>query len=163
MKKKILLILILVAITVFVSVPYFSDEIIEGDDTSYHINRIIAIADAIRTPNDFGLIHSNLLNGFGYASPLFYPQLFLYIPAILVAVGVDSIVSYKIFIVLINFATACITYYSMNRLTKSSKKSLLITYIYVFAMYRLGDIYVRCALRRNISFDFYTFSSTRII
>lgn len=152
--KKHKIVMLLIAISLFSCIPYLADGVIAGNDTSYHLNRILGLASELQYKNIFGLIHSNLKQGFGYANGIFYPQLFLYIPAVSVALGMDIIVSYKIFIVIITVATSFITYYSVNRFTKSTYKSLLITFLYVLSTYRLGDIYVRSALGEILAFTF---------
>lgn len=144
----------IIAIVIIAILPYLTNEPVWGDDSGYHLNRIIAIADGLKLGEFPVLIHSNLMNEFGYGSPLFYPDLFLYLPAIFLNLGIELMVSYKWFIAIITFATAIITYYSMNRIFKHEKKSLVITFLYVLSTYRLGDVYVRAALGEIMAFAF---------
>ena len=135
-------------------VPYLNGDVIAGDDVPYHLNRIIEIAKGLQFKEIPVLIHTNLLDEFGYGSPLFYPDLFLYIPAVMVNLQLGIMGSYKIFILMISFITTIVTYLCANKIFKDSKKSLLTTFLYVLSTYRLGDIYVRGALGEILVFIF---------
>lgn len=74
-KSKILGIILI--LTFLISIPYLNFEDISAHDISYHTNRIIAISEELKNGQFPILIHSNLLDGFGYANPLFYPELFI--------------------------------------------------------------------------------------
>jgi len=151
-KNKI--ILIFLAIALFACIPYLTAGTIDGDDMCYHLTRIICISDELKAGHFPILIHSEPLNNFGYADPLFYPEIFLYIPAILINLGLGVMASYKFFIILITFSTTAIMYYSMNRIMKNSSKSLFISLLYTLATYRLGDVFVRAALGEILAFTF---------
>ena len=101
MKEKIIdnskILGIILILTFLISIPYLNFEPITAHDISYHTNRVIAISEELKAGQFPVLIHSNLLDGFGYAGPLFYPELFLYIPAILTVLGLN----YNIFYFLI--------------------------------------------------------------
>ena len=66
---------------------------------TFHIARIAEIAEGIKAGNWLIKIQPDMINGYGYATPLFYPQLFLYIPALLYVIGFPLHTSYQIFIV----------------------------------------------------------------
>lgn len=153
-KNIIKFLLIVTGIALFSLMPYLSRDIISGDDMSYHLNRIISINEEISAGEFPVLIHSRLLEGFGYANPLFYPELFLYIPAILLHIGFGTIISYKLFLLLIAFATVLITYFSANKILKNKSISWTVTLLYVLSTYRLGDIYIRGALGEILAFTF---------
>jgi len=153
-KKMLKFWLITIGITFFATIPYLSKEAIWGDDITYHLNRILSIANELKAGNFPVLIHFRLLDGFGYANPLFYPELFLYIPATLINLGCDLLFTYKFFIVLITFATVIITYLSAKRIFKNEPISWNITLLYVLATYRLGDVFVRSAIGEILAFVF---------
>ena len=85
---------------------------------TFHIARIAEIAEGIKAGNWLIKIQPDMINGYGYATPLFYPQLFLYIPALLYVIGFPLHTSYQIFIVLINFGTCLISYVSLEKYAK---------------------------------------------
>lgn len=96
-----------------------------------------------------------MINGYGYATPLFYPQLFLYIPALLYVVGFPLHTSYQIFIVLINFGTCLISYVSLVKICKNKNLAFLGSFLYVLAPYRLSELYVAGRLGEILSMIFF--------
>ena len=151
-KSKILGIILI--LTFLISIPYLNFEDISAHDISYHTNRIIAISEELKNGQFPILIHSNLLDGFGYANPLFYPELFIYIPAILTVIGVNFLTSYKLFTIITTFFTLIFTYYSANRIFKKKNVSWVVTILYGTAFYRLTDIYTRGAIGEVLALVF---------
>lgn len=158
MKEKILdkfkILGIILILTFLISVPYLNFEPITTHDISYHTNRIIAISEELKAGHFPVLIHSNLLDGFGYANPLFYPELFLYIPAILTTLGLNFLTSYKLFTILTTFFTLLFTYYSANHIFKKKNIAWTITILYGTSFYRLADIYERGAIGEVLAIVF---------
>lgn len=151
-KIKVLIILILVSL--MISVPYLNFDDIGTHDISYHVNRIIEISNELKEGNFPVLIHSNLLNGFGYANSLFYPELFLYIPALLIITGMDFLISYKIFTIIITFFTLLFTFYSANRMFQNKKVAWITTILYGCSCYRLTNLYIRGAIGEVLAMTF---------
>ena len=84
----------------FVSVPLYFGYLINGHDLQYHLLRIEGIKDGLLA-GDFPIkIQSNWLKGNGYATAVFYGDLFLYIPAILRLCGFSIAQSYNIYVFL---------------------------------------------------------------
>ncbi len=79
-------------------------------DLSYHLTRIEGIKDVLQAHTFPIYIYPYANNGFGYAAPLFYPDLFLLMPALLYCVGVPILLSYKIFLFVITYFTALFAY-----------------------------------------------------
>lgn len=145
---------IALGITIFANIPYIQKGAVWGDDITYHLNRILSISEGLKNGQFPILIHSEILDGFGYGNPLFYPELFLYLPALLINIGLSISISYKIFIFVITFLTVILTYYSADRIFKNKLISWNITLIYTLATYRLGDIFVRAAIGEFLAFTF---------
>lgn len=132
--------------TIFSSVLLSVGGVIYGHDVLFHMNRIAEIADGIKAGNFNIHIQQNMLNGYGYATPLFYGQLLLYIPALLYLAGIPFYESYNIFVLLVNFATAALSYYSFKKIFKSAKTGAAASMVYTLSIYRITDIYVRQAV-----------------
>ena len=148
-------VILVMAISIFACQPYLNNMMIYTHDFGYHLNRIMQINDNLKNGIFPSLIHSGLLNGLGYANPLFYPEVFLYIPAILMIIfNFHVLNAYKLFLILITFATFCTTYYSAKGIFKKKEGAFLTAILYTFSLYRLTDIYVRGALGEIISFVF---------
>ena len=146
--------IIIFIFAILISIPYLNSRVVFGDDISYHLNRIIEISKQLKLGNIPVLIHPNLLNGFGYANSLFYPELFLYIPAIIMFSGINTFTTYKIFILVINYFTILFTCYSANRIFKNKITSITITILYTTAFYRIVNLYVRSAIGEVLAFTF---------
>lgn len=147
-------IIIFLGLAVLISIPYINSKEIFAHDISYHLNRIVSISEELKMGNFPVVMHSNLKDGFGYANPLFYPEIFLYFPAILCMLGVNCFAAYKIFIFLINLATILIAYYSANVIFKNKKITWITTLLYATAFYRLSNIYIRGALGEVLALTF---------
>lgn len=85
MRKKYNLqfILLFILIIILASIPLFHNQIVLGDDLSFHILRIRNLSESLKHFDLFPKIDVLTLNGYGYGSNLMYPNIFLYLPAIL--------------------------------------------------------------------------------
>ena len=92
-------------VLIVVSLPLLGIDAYRGHDTGFHIQRIISIKNAILEGRIPVRIYTEAINGYGYGAPLFYPDIFLYIPALLCVIGIPVTVSYNIFLILINVIT----------------------------------------------------------
>ena len=158
-KRKILNIIkffvIVLAISVFACQPYLNNRLIYTHDLGYHLNRIISISQNLNIKVFPSFIHSRLLDNLGYANSIFYPEIFLYIPAILMSLlHLHPLTVYKIFLIMITFFTFITTYISVKGIFKKKEIAWLSTLLYVFSLYRLTDIYVRGALGEILCFVF---------
>lgn len=158
-KEKIIniikFILIVIAISIFACQPYLNNMLIYTHDLGYHLNRIMEISKNLSLKIFPTLIHSGLLNNLGYANSIFYPEIFLYIPAMLMSIfHLHVLTVYKIFLIIITFFTFITTYISAKGIFKKKGSAWLASILYVFALYRLTDIYVRGALGEILSFIF---------
>ena len=153
--KKLRFILIVLAISLFACHPYLNKILPYAHDLGYHLNRINEMCKQIILGNFPVLIHSEILNGLGYANSLFYPELFLYIPvAFIYFLKFDLIEAYKIFIVIITFFTFLSMYYTSMKIFKTKQIAWLSAILYTFSLYRLTDVYVRGALGEILTFIF---------
>lgn len=134
-------ILVLIVITVIASLPVFYRYLYAGHDLAFHLGRISEIARGIQNGNWLIKTQSRMLNGYGYATPLFYPQLFLYIPALLYIIGFPLQVAYQIFIFLINLATCFVSYYSIQKVIDDKKISLAVSALYTLSIFRIFEAY----------------------
>lgn len=152
-KKNIILFLILITVissfTLFI-IPNMS----RGHDLAFHLSRISAIKDNLKLGIIGGSIYPNYLGGYGYANPLFYPDIFLYIPAFLSYFGLSVITSYKIFLLMISFVSILSMYICVKGISGNKKSAIISSVIYGFASYRLIDMFTRAALGETLAFAF---------
>ena len=98
-----------------------------GDDITFHLQRLDALAQEFRLGIDWGnfpfRIYSSTLDGYGYGSPLFYGDLFLYPFALLASWGVSVYAAYRLMLIVM-LAGAYLTFRLMIREVTSSTKGL---------------------------------------
>lgn len=158
-RKKIVdilkLLILILGISIFSIYPYLNNRIFYAHDLPYHLNRILSMTENIKIGDFLSLIHSRVLNNLGYANGLFYPQLFMYIPSILMAItGLHVLTVYKIFLIIITFFTFLAMYICTKNIFGKKSVAFFSGIIYTFSLYRLTDIYVRGALGELLSFIF---------
>ena len=95
------------------SYPLFTDYLTQGHDMNFQLYRIEGIKDGLLSGQFPVRIHPTHANGYGYATPVLYPELFLYIPAVFRLMGMSVVGSFQLFLLLINTATAFIMYLSL--------------------------------------------------
>lgn len=147
-ERKKYIIFGIIGITIFSSLTYFTDflYINWGHDLYFHLCRIVSLAEAfteLQIPNriDFGM-----LNGYGYASPLYYGELFLVLPALLYNLYVPLQTCYQIFVVVVNFVTCIVCYWCFAKMTNNWKSGILGAAVYTLSSYRMTNVLIRAAV-----------------
>ena len=85
-------------------------EIPHAHDLTFQLSRISSIADAFRL-GEFPRVYPNYFEGYGYANGLFYGDILLYIPALLVVLGMKVVTAYKWLLLVLTIATMASIYY----------------------------------------------------
>lgn len=146
--------LVLTAAVALTSLPLAFDFVLDGNDLYYQFNRILGIQEGLKSGQFPVKIHSTMLHGYGYGSSIFYPELFLYLPAFFGCMGVSLIGCYRIWIVLVNMATAFVSYRSFSGMTRSKGIGLMASLLYTLSIYRLIDLYTRAAVGEAMAMIF---------
>ena len=147
--------MIIVMTALFASMPLMWKGIYDGHDLFFHLNRIEGIAAGLRAGQFPVAIHASTLLGYGYAAPQFYPELFLYLPAVLRNFGVSLAASVRIFEILIHFAAATVCYLSARAVLGSRRTALGAMMLYTLCSYRLSNMYVRATLGESLAMIFF--------
>ena len=127
--------------------PCFTDYLITGDDIYFHLSRIAFLKDALQQGESFPVkMQGGWVYGHGYATSLFYGDLFLYLPALLNLAGFSTVTAYKIFLCLVTLATGGIAYASFKRCVKSETAAMFGSMLYLLMPYRLNNVYMRAAV-----------------
>lgn len=127
-----------------------------GHDLWFHVYRIGAMATELRN-NPWQVpirMLSDTYNGYGYGAALYYGDLFLYIPAILVCLGMNEVVAYKLFTVMILWTTFGIAYASARMMEKDNKTAIYFSLFYTFSSYGLLNLCIRSAIGESLAFAF---------
>lgn len=129
--------------------------IVMGHDILFHLARLEGLAQGISDGYPV-YINSSALEGYGYATGLFYPDIFLIFPALLRNVGLSTIAAYKIFIVLWAVFNALCMYFAARRISGNRHAAFLAGALYAFSSYMATDIFTRAALGEFLAFPFFT-------
>lgn len=127
------------------SMPIFMYGFDYGHDGEFHMTRLASIIESLRDLQFPVRMNSFIYSDYGYPVSIFYGDLLLYIPAFLGLIGFSLDFAYKTYVLLINLATAAVSYLCFSKLF-SKRISVLCMTAYVLASYRLVDIYVRMAV-----------------
>ena len=146
---------VLTAVIALSSLALFVPYLVEGHDIRFHLLRIEGIKDSILTGQLPAKIQPNWLNGNGYAVSVFYGDLFLYIPALLRIMGFSIHFSYVTYALLVNIATCLISYYCFKGMFKNNKVALIGSAVYTLSLYRLINMYIRCAVGEYTAMTFF--------
>ena len=139
-------ILIIFATAIVLSLPLMLNYLLDGHDLSFHLMRIEGIKQSILNGRFPARMDMFALEGQGYADPIYYPYLFLYIPALLRVCGLSIMHSYKFFLGFLNLAGCIISYLSFKGITKNTKASIVGMIVYNLAPYHIACLYSRGAL-----------------
>lgn len=139
----------------FSCMPLLWGGVFDGHDMLFHLNRIEGIASGLRCGQFPVRIHASTLLGYGYAASEFYPELFLYIPAILRNMGVSLCASVRVFEAGINLLAALSCYVSAKAIFDSRRTAVGASVLYTLCVYRLVNLYTRATLGESLAMIFF--------
>ena len=139
----------------FSCMPLLWGGVFDGHDMLFHLNRIEGIASGLRCGQFPVRIHASTLLGYGYAASEFYPELFLYIPAILRNMGVSLCASVRVFEAGINLLAALSCYVSAKAVFDSRRTAVGASVLYTLCVYRLVNLYTRATLGESLAMVFF--------
>ena len=153
--KKVIIYIFLMSLLMMIPL-FYKHSIICGHDTMFHLDRIAGVLENIKIGKIIP-VYFKYLDGLGYANGLFYPDIFLYIPALLTLITNNIILSYKIFLYIINLFSLITMYITIKKITNKKNISLYGTFFYSISFYRFSCIHERGALGETLSFIFIPF------
>lgn len=110
-----------------------------GYDTFFHIKRFETINVAINNGTYPFYIDTTLLNGYGYATNLFYPDMML-VPFALLINYIGVLPAYKLMLCFYFILCAIISYYCILQVFKKTTIAFLFAILYSFSFYRIHII-----------------------
>lgn len=135
--------------------PYLTDYISFTGDLDYHISRIAFLKDALQMETAFPVkMQGTWLYGHGYATSVFYGDLFLYFPACLMWLGFSIMTAYKMFVFAVLAASAWIGYHCLYRCVREEYAALFGSMMYVLAPYGIFNVYNRGAVGEYLAMTF---------
>lgn len=137
--------------------PLFQEKLIIGDDYLFHLARISSLADTLQAGIFPVKIHLGVLHNYGYGYSFFYANLLLYFPALLLLIGLNLTLAYKIFLVGLFFAQTISVYYAARTITKNKLTALVPTVMILISHNYILNVYYRFALGEMLAFIFLPF------
>ena len=153
-RKHKYIILVIVMLLVWCIAPLCAMATTRGDDIGFHMQRIQALAEELKRGNVFPRIYTTMLAGNGYATPLFYGDLFFHIPAVLVVCGVSLTDAYAVFVAMIFVAVTLSMYFCIVSMTQNTKAAFCGAVMYGLSPYLLTDLIQRAAIGEALAFIF---------
>ena len=146
-----------IAVTTFVvSLPLMINYLLDSrGDISFHLARIEGIYRGLSEGRFPVRMDGFMLHGQGYADPIFYPNLFLYVPAFFRLIGLPVLRAYKLFVGIWNLFTCVVAYYSFKKIVKSDRVALTGMILYVLCPYRNLCLYGRGAVGEALAMTFF--------
>ena len=139
--------LFLILLTFVASYPVLNGKVyIHGDDMFFHVTRIKGLADSLKA--GYFPVRDQLywLNNYGYGVGYYYPDVFLYFPALLVILGFDLPTAYNIFLIVCSFLSLASIWYAAFRITNNRTAAAAAAVLMACAAYRLIIVYFRAAV-----------------
>lgn len=151
--------LIFFVITMIIATsPLISRYCINGHDLEYHLLRIESLKEAILIGRPFLKVNTLFYGGAGYASTMFYSDLFMHIPALLRVCHVSIGKSFHIYTAMIFALCYLSTYYCVWKMSLSKFSATVAAILLTLCPYHMDDMLVRTACGENAAFIFLPFA-----
>ena len=151
-RKQILLVSVLLSLGFCLLL--FHSSLFASDDALFHLNGIKSLSLEIQNGTLYPYVFSNQNFGYGYGSGLFYSNLFLYPAAFLNILGFSVVTSYKVLLFLCTFVTCITVSWLIREFTDKVSVISVGIFLFLFAGYRITDVYTRAALGEVLAFAF---------
>lgn len=161
-EKKINIVLGCLLLTFLASLPLFTDFLLCGADLQFQLLRIEALKDGLKEAGILLWSKPDWVDPKGFSFAFFYGDTFLYIPAFFRLAGIDVQMSYRIFLVIINAATAFGSYAAFRTMFRDDYTGLLGSALYTMSIYRIFLLYSEAELGEVLALIFLPFVFTGI-
>jgi|GEM_PF-5551998 len=142
---------------------FFSSEMLWRHDMYFHLNRIEGIREGLLAGQLPVRIHAYQLNGYGFPVGIFYPDAFLYVPALLRMVGVSLTQVYNLLGVGLVFMTMGLAWYGFSLWTGSLRKGAVSAVCYCSFYFYLFDTYFGGAIGSVAALAFYPLAFAAVL
>lgn len=143
-RRKWLFIMLITIVVILL--PTFQKNLVIGDDYEFHLSRIITLAKGLENGEFPVKIHPLFARNHGYASGIFYPNMFMYIPAVLYLIGLNIVQAYNIFLLIMIFFMFVLTYDSIKNITDETNSALIGTILVILSKVMCINLYLRFAV-----------------
>ncbi len=144
----------LAAAVLAVSVPYLRQGIMIGHDAPFHLARFENLKNALAGGQVPARVGGFIFRGYGAATSVFYPDVFLIPFALMRLFGASLDCAYKTLLISVHAASCATMYFSANRITDDKSIACCSAILYTTAVYRLSNFYIRAALGESLALVF---------
>ena len=138
--------LILIGLAVLIaSGPALKDTVCIGHDTTFHLVRLCNLADGLAAGQLPVRIGGFSYNGYGAITSVFYPDIFLYGPALLMNGGASLQYAVNVFFIAVNAASAWAMYAAAKQMFRDEWAAVCASILYTLSIYRVSDVFTRYA------------------
>lgn len=124
-----------------------------GHDYYFNIGRLEILMEALKEGNYPIYLDYDTLEGYGYFTKGFYPDLII-LPFALIGLLFGSVLAYNILIFTLTFLCGLFMYKTVDTVFNNSFIASVSSLLYTFSAYHLFDWYNRAALGESVSFTF---------
>lgn len=143
-RKKILLVIGLAVLVA--SIPALRENLNTGHDSEFHRSKLRDLAFRLERGQFGQRLGGYMFNSYGSAASIFYPELWLYAPALMMVFGATIQFALSFLYIAINAVSGLNMYLCVKRIFSSRTAATCASVLYVLATYRLTDLHVRCAI-----------------
>lgn len=136
------------------SILYLCEYTITGPDLTYHLQRIEGVKDGILGGQFPVRLEPRWVYDHGYANAVFYCNAFLYFPALLRLLGFTISASYNIYCIVLNIATAWISYFCFCRIFQKNNIGIVCSALYTLSIIRIYKLMITSAVGEGTAITF---------
>lgn len=150
LKKKAEQIVFCSLLALLAFIPFLNGTVSAGGDTAFYFNRIEALSSSLRE-HVIPSVYRTQNYGYGYGTPLFLPDLFMYIPAFF-RLHMTLLSAYRLFVYLVLNAQAMSMYSVTEKVIKNDRTArYLSTLLFVCCTYCWASLMNNGTLSESIS------------
>ena len=135
------------------SMPALKADLSLGYDSTFHLARLRNLVSAWEEGQFPARVGGFTYNGYGAATSAMYPDLFLWLPGLMLMSGASIQLAMHTLIVGVNIVTAA-TMYALAKRLFGRRAAVCAAVLYTLATYRLSDLYPRAALGEALGMAF---------
>ena len=117
-----------------------------GTDDTYHLGRVYSLGEAIRNGIFPAQIRPSLCYRYGYGEGFFYPDFFLYVPALFLAIGVPAVIVIKAYVFMAFLAIIFFMYLMVKKITGNTNAALICACLYVLSNKVFGQYHLEFSI-----------------
>lgn len=112
-------------------------------DNRFHMMRIEGLYQSFQRHNYFPALNMSFMDGFGYASSIFYSDFLIYPAVFLKLLGYSTAQATAYYYLILNFLTFVVAFLCFYKVQRKYWNSLVFSFLYTLSTYRLYDLTFR--------------------